>query len=106
MKTLTTLLLLPLMSVADQQSPALGLVPFPAIDPAEQNPGGQTTHQKRLNKNAFSYPSANMAFERELDFKVGNGFFKRVCGSPLPHQPRQPMVSAQSTTPAPVSAAT
>ncbi|MEM7177548.1 MAG: di-heme oxidoredictase family protein, partial [Pseudomonadota bacterium] len=30
------------------------------------------------NINAFSASSANMPFERELDFKVGNGFFKKL----------------------------
>ena len=44
----------------------------------EAYPGGATTHTKKLNKNAFSHASANMRFEREIDFKVGNGFFKRL----------------------------
>lgn len=44
----------------------------------EKYPGGATTHTKKLNKDTFSHASANMSFERELDFKVGNGFFKRL----------------------------
>ena len=44
----------------------------------ERYPGGATTHTKRINKDAFSHASANMSFEREIDFKVGNGFFKRL----------------------------
>lgn len=64
-------------------SPAMANVPPPATDfanaePGERFPGGTATHTKKVNKNAFSHPSANMTFERELDFKVGNGFFKRL----------------------------
>jgi CxxC motif-containing protein (DUF1111 family) len=44
----------------------------------EKYPGGATTHIKKLNKDAFSHASANMSFERESDFQVGNGFFKRL----------------------------
>ncbi len=51
---------------------------FTRAERYEKFPGGQTTHRKRLNKNAFSHASANMKFEREIDFKVGNGFFKRL----------------------------
>ena len=51
---------------------------FSQAEPGEALPGGATTHRKKLNKNAFSHASANMSFEREIDFKVGNGFFKRL----------------------------
>ena len=51
---------------------------FGRPEPGEANPGGAATHHKHINRNAFSHASANMTFERELDFKVGNGFFKRV----------------------------
>ncbi|MBX2853596.1 MAG: c-type cytochrome [Rhodobacteraceae bacterium] len=44
----------------------------------EERPGGAATSFKKLNKNAFSQPSANMPFERELLFKVGNGLFKKL----------------------------
>lgn len=50
----------------------------PAVEAGEALPGGATTHHKRLNRDAFSQPSANMSFERELKFKIGNGFFKRL----------------------------
>ena len=43
-----------------------------------QYPGGQATSTKIFNKNAFSQSSANLPFEQELDFKVGNGLFKRL----------------------------
>lgn len=48
------------------------------LEPGEDRPGGATTHHKALNADAFSHPSANMAFAREMDFKVGNGFFRRL----------------------------
>lgn len=44
----------------------------------EALPGGATTSRKPVNGDAFSHSSANMSFERELDFKIGNGLFKRL----------------------------
>lgn len=44
----------------------------------EALPAGALTHQKKINANAFSHASANMSFERELDFKIGNAFFRRI----------------------------
>lgn len=44
----------------------------------EPLPGGATTSQQAVNANAFSHSSANMSFERELDFKIGNGLFRRL----------------------------
>ncbi|MGF1630774.1 MAG: di-heme oxidoredictase family protein [Kiloniellaceae bacterium] len=41
-------------------------------------PGGATTSREAVNANAFSHSSANMSFERELDFKIGNGLFRRL----------------------------
>jgi len=40
--------------------------------------GGATTSQQAVNSNAFSHSSANMSFKRELDFKIGNGLFRRL----------------------------
>lgn len=51
---------------------------FTAPEPGEVKQGGEGTHFKALNRNAFSLSSANMAFDRELTFKVGNGFFRRL----------------------------
>ncbi len=51
---------------------------FSKAEPYEHLPGGATTHHKRLDRNAFSHPSANIAFEREMDFNIGNSFFKRL----------------------------
>ncbi len=44
----------------------------------ERRPGGAATVFKALSRDAFSHPSANMPFERELDFRVGNGIFRKV----------------------------
>lgn len=51
---------------------------FTAPEPFEARPGGAATHVKRANKDAFSQASANMAFEREMLFKLGNGLFKKL----------------------------
>ncbi|WP_343562715.1 di-heme oxidoreductase family protein [Kiloniella sp. b19] len=53
-------------------------IPSELYEAGEEKPGGDTSHKKRLNKNAFSHSSANLPFEKELDFKVGNGFFKKI----------------------------
>lgn len=44
----------------------------------ELRPGGAATVFKPVNRDIFSHSSANMSFERELTFKVGNGFFKKL----------------------------
>ena len=44
----------------------------------ESNSAGSLTSRKRVNSHAFSQPSANMSFERQLDFQVGDGFFRRL----------------------------
>ncbi|WP_340118484.1 di-heme oxidoredictase family protein [Pelagibius sp. 7325] len=51
---------------------------FSRPEPFEALPGGAATTRAPANANAFSQPSANMSFERELDFKIGNGLFKRL----------------------------
>ena len=51
---------------------------FSAPEKYERRPGGAATVFKALNRDIFSHPSANMSFERELEFKVGNGIFKKV----------------------------
>ena len=63
--------------------PLIGLasetkLPADGLEPGERLPGGSATYKKTINRNAFSHSSANMSFEKELDFKVGNGFFKRL----------------------------
>ncbi len=51
---------------------------FTAPQPFEELSAGAATVRPRLNADAFSQPSGNMSFERELDFKVGNGLFRKL----------------------------
>ena len=44
----------------------------------ERRPGGAATVFKKPNRDSFSHPSANMPFERQLDFRVGDGIFRKV----------------------------
>ncbi|QQA43805.1 di-heme oxidoredictase family protein [Pelagovum pacificum] len=44
----------------------------------EVNSAGATTVRARDNADAFSQPSANIGFDGELDFKVGNGLFRKL----------------------------
>ncbi|MEM9577404.1 MAG: di-heme oxidoredictase family protein [Pseudomonadota bacterium] len=44
----------------------------------EAKPAGSATVRRARTVNAFSMPSGNISFERELDFKVGNGLFKKL----------------------------
>jgi len=72
--------LLALGLAACDQSPR-----FTAAEPGEALSAGTATVRK-LDHNAFSMPSANLAPSRRLDFSVGNSFF------------RNPWVIAPSTT--------
>jgi len=51
---------------------------FSSPEKYESRPAGAATVFKQVNRDSFSHPSANMSFERELDFRVGNGIFKKV----------------------------
>jgi CxxC motif-containing protein (DUF1111 family) len=51
---------------------------FSKAEPYELNPGGAATSFGPLNSSAFSHSSANMPFDRELDFKVGDGIFRKL----------------------------
>lgn len=44
----------------------------------EANQGGAATVRARTTSDAFSQPSGNISFEKDLDFKVGNGLFKKL----------------------------
>ena len=44
----------------------------------ESNPAGAATVRVIDSRNAFSQPSGNISFEKELEFKVGNGLFKKL----------------------------
>ena len=47
-------------------------------DPAGSLPAGDATSAHAPDANAFSHSSATLPFEKELDFKVGNGIFKKL----------------------------
>lgn len=51
---------------------------FSRAEPYELNPGGAATSHKPLNSSAFSHPSANLSFECQLDFRVGDGIFRKL----------------------------
>ncbi|MDB6177168.1 thiol oxidoreductase [Paracoccus sp. Z330] len=51
---------------------------FSRAEPFETNPAGAATVRARHDADAFSLPSANISFEGELDFKVGNGLFRKL----------------------------
>jgi CxxC motif-containing protein (DUF1111 family) len=51
---------------------------FTRAEAYETNPGGAATSHKPVNISAFSQPSGNMSFERQLDFKVGDGIFRKL----------------------------
>ncbi len=51
---------------------------FSSAWPFEENQGGAATVPAMNNADAFSQPSGNMPFEDELDFRLGNGLFRRL----------------------------
>jgi len=51
---------------------------FSRAEAGEALPGGQATSRKAGDRHAFSHPSANLKPSQGLDFRVGNGFFKRL----------------------------
>jgi len=51
---------------------------FSKAEPYEALPAGAATSRKGINADSFSHSSANMSFERELNFKIGNGIFRRA----------------------------
>ncbi|MEL6236534.1 MAG: di-heme oxidoredictase family protein [Pseudomonadota bacterium] len=51
---------------------------FTAPSRFEHLPAGAATVRVRTDSNAFSEPSATLDFEGELNFKVGNGLFKKL----------------------------
>lgn len=44
----------------------------------EDKPAGAATVRPMTNADAFSQPSGNISFEDELDFRVGNGLFRKL----------------------------
>ena len=51
---------------------------FTKAEPFEDNPGGAATVRVIPTADAFSQFSANLSFEDELRFKLGNGLFRKL----------------------------
>lgn len=56
----------------------LGVVCETTAGPAGSLPAGDATSPHAHDGNAFSHSTATLPFEKELDFKVGNGIFKKL----------------------------
>ncbi|NBN65964.1 di-heme oxidoreductase family protein [Pannonibacter tanglangensis] len=39
---------------------------------------GAATSKKRINRDAFSHPTANLSFEEQQTFRIGNGIFRKL----------------------------
>ena len=51
---------------------------FTGPEMSEHLPAGAATARVPANRDAFSHPSANISFERELDFRTGNILFRKI----------------------------
>ncbi|MGO4835914.1 di-heme oxidoredictase family protein, partial [Rhizobiaceae sp. 2RAB30] len=51
---------------------------FSKAEDFETMQGGAGTSRKRVNQDAFSQSSANITFEEEGTFKLGNGIFRKL----------------------------
>ena len=56
-------------------------VDFETPEAFEPMQGGAGTSTRRPNRDAFSHSNANLTFEEQHDFKVGNGLFKKLWAS-------------------------
>ncbi len=54
------------------------LADFAAAEPFEALPGGAATAAVAADREAFSQPSANMDFDRRMDFALGNAVFSKI----------------------------
>lgn len=74
---------LPLVARTDAERTRIAAVTAPTSDftapePFEAKPAGAATTRARSDHDAFSQPSESMSFAQELDFKLGNGLFKKL----------------------------
>jgi len=51
---------------------------FRSPEPFEGLPGGAASVRATATADAFSHPSGNMSFDRQMDFKIGNGLFRKL----------------------------
>lgn len=54
---------------------------FTKPEPYESSPAGAATSRAPIDANAFTHPSANMALERQLDFRLGHSLFQKLWAS-------------------------
>lgn len=50
----------------------------PSLEPGEDRPGGDASSTRPRNRSAFSNPAANLSFEGQFEFKVGDGVFRKL----------------------------
>ncbi|WP_084462537.1 di-heme oxidoreductase family protein [Oceanibaculum pacificum] len=68
-------------SPAEKARIAAVVKPATSFDEAEKfevNQAGGATVHKPLNTSVFSHPSGTMSFEKQLDFRVGDGIFRKI----------------------------
>ncbi|WP_370278236.1 di-heme oxidoredictase family protein [Pontibacterium sp.] len=51
---------------------------FTQSEAGERYAGGRGTYLKRIDKRAFLHPTSNLPFKQQLDFRVGQGIFKKL----------------------------
>jgi CxxC motif-containing protein (DUF1111 family) len=71
----------PAPAAADPTDRAVLLAPptgFSAPELGEEAPGGAATSRHAATRNAFSHPSATLGFAQQLDFRVGDGIFRKL----------------------------
>ena len=59
-------------------APSSAASDFSLPEPGEALSGGAATSTRTPDRNAFSHSSANLAFEKRLDFRVGDGVFRKL----------------------------
>lgn len=72
---LSTLLWCSLTAAAVDTAPARQ---FLRAEPNEAFAGGGTTYTGKVDRNVLSHPSANISFERRLDFRIGDSVFRKL----------------------------
>lgn len=66
------------MTAAERAAILAPTTDFFAAERFEELSGGTATNRRRLDREAFSQPSASLPFTARGDFFVGNGFFRRL----------------------------
>ncbi len=51
---------------------------FLKAEPYEALAGGETTYQGKIDRNILSHPSANLSFDKRLDFRLGDSVFRKL----------------------------